>query len=208
MITTLATEHVTIRRPTTFVLDGPVIAATRNPAAQPPRSSVIEIEVYHVDGLTPATGAVEVVGSLDGASVAETLTMAIDGFAQTVQRFDAITEFRFTGDWIGVSPRPHAKARALGAGGEPQATYSELVSGWPAHIEHAPQQWTGGVEGMDRKSMPVALIDYAETWEPRVGDVLTSEASVQYLIRGVRLQRSPVRPAHWTLYLSERGDSV
>lgn len=208
MITTLATEFVTISRPTSFVLTGAVIASTRNPAAQPPRSSVIEIEVFHVDGLTPATGSVEIVGSLAGASVSETLNMAIDSFAQTVARFDEITEFRFTGGWLSVSPRPHARARAIGPGGEPQATYSEVVSGWPAHVESVRRSWTGGVEGMDQRSDPVALIDYAETWTPRIGDVLATEDGTEYLVRGVRLERAPSRPIHWTLNLSERGDSA
>lgn len=208
MITTLATEVVTISRPTSFVLTGSVIAASRNPSSQPARSSIIEVEVYHVDGLTPASGSIEIVGSLAGSPISETLTMQIDSFAQTVARFDSIDEFVFTGGWLAVSPRPHARIRAIGPGGDPQATYAEVVSGWPAHVESVRRSWTGGVEGMDQRSEPVALIDYAETWTPKVGDVLATADGTEYLIRGVRLERSPVRPIHWTLNLSERGDSA
>jgi len=208
MITTFATERVSLSRPTSFVLDGSVIASTRNPSAQPPRSSVVEVEVFHVDGLTPASGTITIVGSLDEVPVSETLSMAIDSFAQTVARFDSIDRFEFAGAWLSVSPRPHARVRAIGPGGDPQATYSEIVSGWPAHLESVRRGWTGGVEGMDLRSEPVALIDYAETWAPRVGDVLSTEDGVEFLVRGVRLERALARPIHWTLYLSERGDSV
>lgn len=208
MITSLATELVTISRPTSFVLDGPSIAASRSPSSQPTRSSVIEIEIFHVDGTDAGSGSVEVVGSLAGASVSETLAMSIGDFAQTVARFDSITEFRFTGAWLSITPKPHARIRAIGPGGEPQSTYSTVVSGWPAHVESVRRSWTGGAEGMDRRSDPVALIDYAETWTPKVGDVLATEDSTEYLVRGVRLERSPSRPGHWTLNLSERGDSV
>lgn len=208
MITSLATERISISRPTSFLLDGPVIASTRNPSAQPPRSSVCEVEVYHVDGLTPATGTVTINGSLGGASVSESLSMSIDSFAQTVARFDAIADFEFAGPWLDVRPRPHAKVRAIGSGGEPQATYSVVVSGWPAHVESVRRNWTGGVEGMDSRSEPVALVDYAETWTPKIGDILSTEAGTEYLVRGVRLERSPTRPTHWTINLSERGDSA
>jgi len=208
MITSCATEVVTIQRQTGFVLNGSVVQPTRNPSGQPPRASVVEVEIFHVDGLDPATGVVTIVGSLSGSSVSESLTMDIDSFAQSVQRFDQIDRFEFSAAFLAVSPRPHARARVIGSGGAPQPIWSEVVSGWPAIIEDAAQRWSGAVEGMDARSDHVALIDFAETWTPKIGDVLVSEAGVEYLVRGVRLARSPARPIHWTLNLSERGDSV
>lgn len=208
MITSLATQFVTISRPTAFVRESTAIAGTVAPSAQPPRSSVIEVEVFRESGSGDSAGEVEIVGSLAGVSQNETLSMSLDGFGQTVNRFDTITEFRFTGSWLSYSPTPKTRIRSIGPGGENQSTYSTVVSGWPAHVESVRRNWSGGAEGMDIRSEPVALIDYAETWSPQIGDVLATEDGTEYLIRGVRLERAPSRPIHWTLNLSERGDSV
>jgi len=208
VITTFATERIAIWRPTSFVLDGAAVSATLPASGQPPRSSIVEVEVYDVDGTGPASGTVTVVGSLDGDPVSEALSISVGGFAQTVARLDSITEFEFSGGLLSASPAPYARARAIGPGGEPQPLAALVVEGWPAHIEDAHVGWTGGAEGMDPRASPSALIDYAETWAPAIGDVLVSDSGTEYLVRGVRVQRSPTRPIHWTVYLAERGDSL
>ena len=208
MITTLATEWIAIWRPTSFVLSGEAVSASLAPNAQPPRSSIVEVEVYDVDGTGAASGIVTVTGSLAGDPVSEALAMAVGSFAQTVQRFDLLTSFGFAGGLLSAVPAPYARARAIGPGGEPQSTARLVVSGWPAHLEDARVGWSGGAEGLDATSVPVALIDYAETWAPLIGDLLVAESGAEFLVRGVRVQRSPTRPTHWTLYLAERGDSL
>lgn len=208
MITTLATQQITVRRPTSFVLDAGAISSSVSASTQPGRSSVIEVRVYNNTGSASASGTVNVVGSLDGASVSESLNISIGTFAQTIARFDAVTRFEFGGDLLTASPTPYATARAIGPGGENQQTTSVLVSGWPAHIEQTREMYTGGAEGMDRKNDTVCLITYAETWEPKVGDIIIDEDSAQFLVRGVRLQRAKTLPKHWTVYISERGDSA
>lgn len=206
MITTFASDLVTVYRRTAKLLDGRVIADSLSLARQPVRASILEVRVFHVDGLDPTSGTVTVNGTVNGSPDSETLALDIDQTKDTTKLFEAVSSLTLTG--FDVSPKPHIEVRGLGRGGEVQPAIEDVVSGWPAQIDRTHPFWTGGVDGLDPRSKPTVLIDYAETWTPRIGDVVVDNDGIELIVRGVVLQRSGYAPRHWALSVDRRGDSV
>ena len=206
MITTFASDLVSVYRRTAKLLDGRVIADSLSLPRQPVRASILEVRIFHVDGSDSGSGTVTINGNVNGSPDSETLALDIDETKDSTKLFESVSSLAIAG--FDVSPKPHIEIRALGRGGEVQPAIDDVVTGWPAQIDRTHPFWTGGAEGLDPRSKPTVLIDYAETWSPRIGDVVVDNDGIELIVRGVVLQRSGFAPRHWALSVDRRGDSV
>ena len=206
MITTFASDLVALYRKTAYIVDAEEISASPSVDRQPVRKSIVSVEVYHVSGSDSGSGTVTISGTVDGSADSEVLSLSIGESADTVKLFTAVSSIATSG--FSVSPAPYIRVQALGRGGEVQEQNYSVVSDWPAQIDRSSQRWTGGVEGLGVVAKPKVLIDYAETFTPRIGDIVKTESSEEFIVRGVVEQRSGYRPLHWELSVDRRGSSL
>jgi hypothetical protein len=200
IVTSSASRFWTFARRTAFVLVAAPAAASMTPTRALLGQAYLQVTVA---GGTSGTGTVQVSGTAPGgAAQSETLTFSGPGTQVTAKRYATLASVATTG-LANETSVPTVAVQAVSADGTPQLVQVQVASDRPVVVGYGgPLDYPAATQGTHELDSAVVLVDYEDTWAPRVDDLCTEAATGEvWLVRGVREVRVGygVRPHHWHL---------
>lgn len=194
----MANAITTWTRDTAVLLAAIAVAGAITVTRQPINPVCVRVNVTG----TP-TGTVTVSGTVSGASDSETLIWAgAAGPRTTSKEFTAITG-------ISTSLTGGTLIDAIGNGpdGQPRPMLYVVQSGYPVVIQDANFPYNTTLKPGTLQTHSVRLlVDWTDTWTPRVGDIVSDDTmghtgpgtSAIYRVTAVPApKRGPLGPSHW-----------
>ena len=203
MIASSASRYWTFARRTAYVLEATAAAASLTPARALAGAAFVQVTVA---GGTTGSGTVALTGTAPGgAALSETLTFSANGTQVTTKRFATVATIATTG-LANEAAVPTVAVQAVSADGTPQFMQVQVAADRPVVVGWTgPFDYPAATQGTHELDGATTLVDYEESWTPRVDDLCTEAATGEvWLVRGVREVRVGfgVRPHHWQLRCS------
>lgn len=174
------------------------------------RESLLQVRVY---GGTANTGTM----TFDGVIVTspgttttgtETLTWTEAGYQTTSKRFTSVSGVTSSG-LATEATVPTVVVKATGADGSVQHTAASIKTGYPGFLDTNSPTYRGETASLTNEENLRLLVQYDETWTPRVGDIFVDDDDgAQYFLRGSPFRMGNVRPKFWECRVSRRDRST
>jgi hypothetical protein len=200
IVTSSASRYWTFARRTAYVLVAAPASASMTPTRALLGQAYLQVTVA---GGTTGSGTVQVTGTAPGGGAqSEVLTFAANSTQVTAKRYATLTTVATTG-LANEATVPTVAVQAVSADGTPQLVQVEVAAERPVVVGYTgPLDYPAPTQGSHELDGATVLVDYEETWTPRVDDLGTEPATGEvWLVRGVREVRVGfgVRPHHWHL---------